>query len=66
MTYINDDEWKGKDVFVLYLVRSDEDDHPSEKSLKKSERKKLEKEGKYKKYLTNTTFWSGYVDAKKK
>ena len=49
MTYINDDEWKGKDVFVLYLVRSDEDDHPSEKSLKKSERKKLEKEGKYKK-----------------
>lgn len=49
MTYINDDEWKGKDVFVLYLVRSDEDDHPSEKSLKKSERNKLEKEGKYKK-----------------
>lgn len=49
MTYINDDEWKGKDVFVLYLVRSDEDDHPSEKSLKKSEGEKLEKEGKYKK-----------------
>lgn len=49
MTYINDDEWKGKDVFVLYLVRSDEDEHPSEKSLKRSEREKLKKEGKYKK-----------------
>lgn len=49
MTYINDDEWKGKDISVLYLVRFDEDDHPSEKSLKLSEREKLEQEGKYKK-----------------
>lgn len=47
VTYIND--LNSNDVYVLYLVRFDEDDHPSEKSLKQSEREKLEQEGKYKK-----------------
>lgn len=56
----------GKDVYVLYLVRSDNDKDPSEDSLSTERRKELEENVKYKKYLIKLTYWIGCVSVKKK
>ena len=49
----------GKDVYVLYLVRSDNDKDPSEDSLSTERRQELVKDGKYKKisYQTHILDW---------
>lgn len=49
----------GKDVYVLYLVRSNNDKDPSENSLPTARRLGLEKKGKYKKisYQTHILNW---------
>lgn len=49
----------GKDVYVLYLVRSNNDKDPSENSLQTARRLGLEKKGKYKKisYQTHILNW---------
>lgn len=49
----------GKDVYVLYLVRSDNDKDPSEDSLSTERRKELEENVKYKKisYQTHILDW---------
>ena len=49
----------GKDVYVLYLVRSDNDKDPSEDSLSTERRQELVKDGKYKKisYQTHILNW---------
>ena len=49
----------GKDVYVLYLVRSDNDKAPSEDSLSTERRKELEENVKYKKisYQTHILDW---------
>ena len=49
----------GKDVYVLYLVRSDNDKDPSEDSLSTERRKELEENVKYKKisYQTQILDW---------
>jgi hypothetical protein len=49
----------GKDVYVLYLVRSDNDKDPSEGSLSTERRKELEENVKYKKisYQTHILDW---------
>lgn len=49
----------GKDVYVLYLVRSDNDKDPSEDSLSTERRQELVKDGKYKKisYQTYILDW---------
>lgn len=45
------DSLNSKDIYVLYLVSSDNDKDPSENSLPTARRLGLEKKGKYKKYL---------------
>lgn len=49
----------GKDVYVLYIVRSNNDKDPSENSLPTARRLGLEKKGKYKKisYQTHILNW---------
>lgn len=49
----------GKDVYVLYLVRSDNDKDPSEDSLSTERRQELVKDGKYKRisYQTHILDW---------
>lgn len=53
------DQLSDKDVYVLYLVRSDNDNDPSEKSLPVKRRQELENNGKYKKisYQTHIVNW---------
>lgn len=53
------DPLSDKDVYVLYLVRSDNDNDPSEKSLPVKRRQELENNGKYKKisYQTHIFNW---------
>ena len=53
------DQFSNKDVYVLYLVRSDNDNDPSEKSLPVKRRQELENNGKYKKisYQTHIFNW---------
>ena len=53
------ESFNGKDVYVLYLVRSNNDKDPSENSLPTARRLGLEKKGKYKKisYQTHIFNW---------
>lgn len=53
------DSLNSKDIYVLYLVRSDNDKDPSENSLPTARRLGLEKKGKYKKisYQTQILKW---------
>ena len=53
------DPLSDKDVYVLYLVRSDNDKDPSENSLPAERRQELEEDGKYKKisYQTHILNW---------
>ena len=53
------DPLSDKDVYVLYLVRSDNDKDPSENSLPAERRQELEEDGKYKKisYQTHIFNW---------
>lgn len=53
------DPLSDKDVYVLYLVRSDNDKNPSENSLPAEIRQELEENGKYKKisYQTHIFNW---------
>ena len=53
------DPLSDKDVYVLYLVRSDNDKDPSENSLQAEIRQELEENGKYKKisYQTHIFNW---------
>lgn len=53
------DSLNSKDIYVLYLVRSDNDKDPSENSLPAERRQELEENGKYKKisYQTHILKW---------
>ena len=53
------DSLNSKDIYVLYLVRSDNDKDPSENSLPAERRQKLNNDGKYKKisYQTHIFNW---------
>ena len=53
------DSLNSKDIYVLYLVRSDNDKDPSENSLPAEIRQELEENGKYKKisYQTHIFNW---------
>ena len=53
------DSLNSKDIYVLYLVRSDNDKDPSENSLPAERRQELEEDGKYKKisYQTHIFNW---------
>ena len=53
------DSLNSKDIYVLYLVRSDNDKDPSENSLPAEIRQELEENGKYKKisYQTHILNW---------
>lgn len=53
------DSLNSKDIYVLYLVRSDNDKDPSENSLPSEIRQELEENGKYKKisYQTHIFNW---------
>ena len=53
------DSLNNKDVYVLYLVRSDNDKDPSENSLPAERKQRLEDDGKYKKisYQTHIFNW---------
>ena len=53
------DSLNSKDIYVLYLVRSDNDKDPSENSLPAERRQELEEDGKYKKisYQTHILKW---------
>lgn len=53
------DTLNNKDVYVLYLVRSDNDKDPSENSLPAERKQRLEDDGKYKKisYQTHILNW---------
>ena len=59
------DSLNSKDIYVLYLVRSDNDKDPSENSLPAEIRQELEENGKYKKYLIKHISLIGYVSVKK-
>lgn len=59
------DSLNNDNVYVLYLVRSDNDNDPSENSLPVKRRQELENNGKYKKYLTKHISLIGYVSVKK-
>ena len=53
------DSLNSKDIYVLYLVRSDNDKDPSENSLPAERKQRLEDDGKYKKisYQTHILNW---------